>query len=124
MSLLETLRGLVSSKREEEIARKLCLQALEGLEVVRAQAPALGGEPLYQRVLSTRLGLDDAIAHELVERARESYAQWPVARQVKFRDVVHYFIVDHCLKGQAPHVEHWIHGEIGQIVRSVIPRNL
>jgi hypothetical protein len=124
MSLLGILRGLRSRKREEEIARKLSLQALEGLEVVRAQAPALNGEPLYRRILSTRLGVDDATAHELVERARESYAEWPVARQVKFRDVVHCFIVDRCLTAQAPDAEHWIHGEIGQIVRSVIPQNL
>ncbi|HEX4583670.1 MAG TPA: hypothetical protein VH183_02490 [Burkholderiaceae bacterium] len=124
MSLLGTLRGLLSSKKEEEIARKLSLQALDGFEVVHRQAPALGGEPLYERILSTRLGVDGAVARELVESARETYAEWPVTRAVRFRDVVLYLIVDRCLKGQAPDSEHWIHGEIRPIVRSIIPQNL
>jgi len=74
--------------------------------------------------MSSRFGVEDATARELVDGARESYADWPVARDVKFCDVVHFFVAERCLREQKPDETHWIHGRIGQVVRDIIPQNI
>jgi len=122
--MLEPLKSLFLVRRQEKLARTVCLEALDQFRRIHALAPELSGEPLYERVISTRFGVDHELAHQMVRRARESYADWPVSRDVRFRDVVHYFIADRCLKGQAPTEDHWIRGKIELVVRSVIPRNL
>ncbi len=106
------------------MARLLSQQALDALHDVRATAPDLAGDALYERVLSARFGLDGTGAHELVEGARESYAEWPVERELRFSDVVHYLVAVRCLDEQEPEETHWIDGRIGEVVRSIIPEHV
>ena len=99
-------------------------QALDALRDVRVAAPDLAGDALYERILSARFGLDGSDARELVEGARESYAEWPVERELKFSDVVHYLVTVRCLDEQEPEETHRIDGKIGQVVRSIIPEHV
>ena len=124
VSLLEPLRSLLGERREEKLARSISLEALDWFRRVHAAFPDLAGEALYAQVMSTRFGLDEVAAQELVAGARESYADWPVERDVRFSDVVHYFVADRCLKEQRPAETQWIHGRIGEVVRDIIPQNL
>jgi len=121
VSMFEPLRFLLWIRKS---ARLLSLQALDGFRRIQALAPDLVGEPLYERVLSTHLGIDDARARLLIEGARESYAEWPIARALTFSDVVHHYVAETCLKDREPERTHWIHGRIGNVVRSLIPQDL
>jgi hypothetical protein len=123
MLLVESFRSLLG-ERPEKLARELSLQALVGYRRVRAQAPDLSGEPLYQRVMSSHFGVDDARARALVEGARESYADWPIARELTLSDVVHYLVAERCRDPQEPDQTHRIHGRIGRVVRNIIPQDI
>ena len=118
------LDSLLRVMRQERFARILSRQALDGFDSVHRLLPELDGEALYERVLSERFGVDHATACQVIEGARSSFAQWPVARDLTFCDVVHYFVTDRCLSEQAAAEEHWLRGRIGQVVRSVIPQHL
>jgi hypothetical protein len=111
-------------KRQERLALALSRDALEEFHFVRSLSPRLSGEHLYERVLSGCFGVDGAVAHRLVEAAGQSIAETPAARDLSFSDVVHYFIVDQCLKGRTPFDANWTRGRIGDVVRSVIPSQL
>ena len=122
--MLERLRSVLRVRRQEEMARTLSLEALDGLRLVQSFAPQLSGEPLYEQVLAARFGVDPRAAQQLVEGARTSFAQWPVRRELTFCDVIHYYITCQCLQRQDPGEERWLRSRIGQVVRSVIPRSL
>ena len=122
--MLERLRSVLRDRRQEELARTLSLEALDGLRLIQSFAPQLSGEPLYEQVLAARFGVDPRAARQLIEGARTSFTQWPVTRDLTFCDVVHYYVTCHCLRGQGPDGEQWLRSRIGQVVRSVIPRSL
>ncbi len=111
-------------RRQERLALALSRDALEEFHAIRALSPDLRGELLYERILSTCFGVDGAIAHHLVEAARQSVAESPPEHGLRFCDVVHYFIADQCLKRQPSNDAHWIREKIGDVVRSVIPQTL
>ena len=124
-SLLEPLRSLLGERREEKLARTISVEALEGFRRIHAVLPDLTGEELYAQVMSARFGIDEAVARKLLAGARESYADWPVERELKFSDVVHYFVAERCLQElESQQDAHWIHGRIGQVVRDIIPQRL
>ena len=124
LSLLEPLRSLLGERREEKLARTISVEALEGFQRIHAVLPDLTGEDLYAQVMSARFGIDEAVARNLLAGARQSYAEWPVERDLKFSDVVHYFVAERCLNELEPREAHWIHGRIGQVVRDIIPQRL
>ena len=111
-------------RRQERLALALSRDALDEFDFIRTLAPQLSGEPLYERILTGCFGVDGAVAQRLVEEARQNLAETATTRDLKFCDVVHYFIVDQCLKGRTPYDASWIGGRIGDIVRSVIPSHL
>jgi hypothetical protein len=111
-------------RRQERLALALSRDALDEFHFIQTLSPQLSGEPLYERILSGCFGVDGAVAHRLVETARQNLAETPMPRDLKFCDVVHHFIVDQCLKGRTPYDAGWIRGRIGDIVRSVIPVHL
>ena len=111
-------------KRQEGLALALSRAALEEFHFIRCVSPDLAGERLYERILSSCFGVDGPAAHQLVESARHSFAESATARDVRFCDVVHYFIIDRCLKRHTPGDAYLIDGRIGEVVRSVIPQHL
>ncbi len=111
-------------RRQERLALALSRDALEEFHFIRMLSPHLSGERLYERVLSGCFGVDGTAAHRLVEATQQSLAEAPTDRDLRFCDVVHYFIVDQCLKGRTPHDANWSRGRIGDVVRSVIPSHL
>jgi len=124
LSLFEPIRSLLWERREEKFARSISLEALDGFRRIHAALPDLTGEVLYAEVLVARFGVDEATGRQMVARARESYADWPVERDVRFSDVVHYFVAERCLKELEPREAPWVHGCIAQVVRDIIPAKL
>jgi hypothetical protein len=58
----------------------------------RQEHPLMSKRALYQEIVAQRLGPQTVRAEDLVRRAERSFTQWPVDRDLKFRDVVHYLI--------------------------------
>jgi len=67
---------------------------MPGRECERREHPQLDGRSLYEAVIARRLGPASNRAAEIVRRAEESFTDWPVERELRFRDVVHYQIFD------------------------------
>lgn len=124
MRVLDQLRSLLGERREERLAHSVSVDALDGLLRMRTAQPGLAREDLYAQVMSDRFGLDEGAARRLVAGARESYAEWPVERDLRFFDVVHYFVAERCLLEIEPTSAPWIHSRIDQIVKDLIPLTL
>jgi hypothetical protein len=108
--------------RERRFARRVSRELLKLYRTVAAGHPGLKGRDLYRKIVALRLHGDPASAEALIDQAEESFAAWPVARAVKFCDVVHFIVVSEFLasRGSSP----WIHVNIGSEVASQIPHDL
>ncbi len=67
-------------------------------ERARREHPDLNGRSLYQSVVAERLGSESRRAPEIIRRAEESFTDWPVERELKFRHVVHYLIFEEYMR--------------------------
>ena len=59
-------------------------------QAVRKEQPELSGPALYERVVAHWGGLGGRTPAAIVRYAAESFTTWPVERDLRFRDVVHY----------------------------------
>ena len=89
---------------------------------VRGEEPQLTGRPLYQQVIVRRSGLDAEAASGVLQRACQSFCDWPFERRLRFRDVVHYVVVDEYLRSHLTILG--THTDMGKVVARLIPRNL
>lgn len=80
--------------RERSYAKHASRELLKLFRAVQREHPELSGRALYQAVIARRLGPKSNRAAEIVLRAEESFTDWPVERELRFRHVVHYAIFD------------------------------
>jgi hypothetical protein len=108
--------------RERRFARRVSRELLKLYRVISASQPGLRGKDLYRRIVMARSRFDAESADTLINQAEESFAAWPVPRELKFCDVVHFIAVSEFLAshGNSP----WIHANVGRVVASQIPHNL
>jgi len=90
--------GLFGAHSERSYAKHASSQMLKLYERARREHPDLAARSLYQSVVAQRLGKEGHRAAEIIRRAEESFADWPVERELKFRDVVHYMIFDEYMR--------------------------
>jgi hypothetical protein len=84
---------------ELRYAKGASRQLLELFRRQQRERPELKGRALYEAVIARRLGSNPTLsAAEIVRRAKESFADWPADRELKFRDVVHYQIFDEYMR--------------------------
>ncbi|HEX4647588.1 MAG TPA: hypothetical protein VH111_02080 [Steroidobacteraceae bacterium] len=115
--------GVFVAHSERRYAKEASGQLLELFWREQREHPDLRGRPLYQAVIARRIGSNPAIsAAEIVRRAEESFADWPVEREVTFRDVVHYQIFDEYTRHGE--VLHGTRTNIGDAVARVVPEDL
>ena len=86
-------RRLFVSHSERRYAKRASAELLDLYWQQRRQRRQMA-RALYQSIVAQRLGPQAGRAAELVRRAEESFTDWPVERELKFRRVVHYFIFD------------------------------
>ena len=72
--------------------------------------------------MARRLGPGAKRAAEIVRRAEESFTDWPVERELRFRHVVHYLIFDEYIHGAKERQGTRIN--IGNTVARIIPEDL
>jgi hypothetical protein len=108
--------------RERRQARRASLALLEIYHRIAAESPELTGVGRYERIVVERTGLDVSTARVLVQRAEESFAEWPVERPLIFRDVVQYLVMQEHL-ASAPGVA-GARSALGDVVATVVPSDL
>ena len=89
---------------------------------VRAQNPQLTGTKLYEKVVVSLTGMDAEAAQALVRAAEQSFAEWPLVRELTFRDVVHYL----CFEGfiRSHNGRRWTRSSMREVAEAVIPNDL
>jgi hypothetical protein len=78
---------------QQRSAVRCCREMLAMHAKVSAANPGLSGRSLYLLVVAARLGLSDRAADTVLLHAEQSYSIWPVERELRFQDVVHYLAV-------------------------------
>jgi hypothetical protein len=115
--------GLFAGPAERRYAKEASEQLLDLVRREQREHPELKGRALYEAVTARRLGLNPPVsATEIVRRAEESFADWPVERELRFRDVVHYLIFDeymHAGKARAG-----TKTNMGAVVARIIPEEI
>jgi hypothetical protein len=89
---------------------------------VRGEQPQLTGRTLYQQVIVRRSGLDDEAARGVLRRAHQRFCEWPFERELRFRDVVHYVVIDEYLRSHLNNLG--THTDMGKVVARLIPHDL
>ena len=105
--------------RERRFANKRCKELLALHAKVAAEQPLMARETVYREVVMRRVRCTEVQAEELIECARDSYAEWPVRRQLRLRDVAHYLIVCEYCASQAD--SGWVLSTLGRVVADCIP---
>jgi|SRR5215472_493219 len=115
-------RFLFGARAERRFARQASDQLLELYRQQRRAHPEMSNRTLYQEIVAQRLGPQAVRADELVRRAEESFADWPVDQDLKFRHVVHYLafyeytLLDPARRGTMTNM--------GVVVAKVIPEDI
>jgi len=109
--------------RERQFASRVCRQLL-GLYRETLQArPGLEGRDLYRHVVARYLTSTAATAERVLQAAEASFAEWPVSRPLRFRDVVHFLAVEEFLASQQDSTG-WTRGTVGRVVSARITADL
>lgn len=122
--LNDTLRqfNFVALMRERVLIRRTCLEAMRAHREATAALPGAPKQDLYARVIESRGTTDAAGVRLTLRRAEESYAQWPVERELTFRDLVAYIAVTDYL---AAHPEvGGVRSDVLEAVARAIPAEL
>src|SRR5262249_17546674 len=98
--LRSMIRRAQGYRRTRVLAKYESFALLELAQRLRENEPTLAGKRLYERVAAERLGCDEWEARDVVRRATQDFAEWPVERPVNFRDLVSHLIIVHVATGQ------------------------
>ncbi len=107
---------------EKKYARQASTQLLDLYWQQRGAQPGLADRVLYEGVVAQRLGPDASRAGEIIRRAEESFTDWPVERELKFRHVVHYLIFDEYMRSGK--VREGTKTNMGPVVAKIIPEEI
>ena len=107
---------------ERNYARRTSTDILGTYQIISAEHPELTGEARYEMVIARHANLDPADARSVVRSAEQSFAAWPVDRNVQFQDVVLYYVIDKYLKSAKGRQSTQI--DMEEIVKAVVPANL
>ena len=107
---------------ERKYARQASTQLLDLYWQQRGAQPGLADRVLYEGVVAQRLGPDASRAGEIIRRAEESFTDWPVERELKFRHVVHYLIFDKYMR--TGKVREGTKTNMGPVVAKIIPEEI
>jgi hypothetical protein len=108
--------------RERLYARRCCRELLALHERLALAQPGLRGAALYARVVEQHLDLDSDEADRVIDRAQESYSDWPASRPLTFRDVVHYLAVSGLCN--RPGARGWVLADVRPVIERWIPTRM
>jgi transposase-like protein len=117
------LAPLFTGWQEKHHAARTSRELLKLHQKVAAAHPGLEKHELYRHIVMARLGATPEAAEEVLARAAESFAVWPVQRPLTFRDLVHYLAVSDYL-GSHHEAGDWTRENLGRVVASLVPDHL
>lgn len=122
--LNDTLRqfNFVAVMRERVQIRRACSHSLKLYRQIAAEMPQASKMELYAQVVKRRGEHDDAAVREILRHAEESFAQWPVDRDLTFRDLVAYLAVTDCMRANPG--SKGVRSEVIGVVADAIPAEL
>jgi hypothetical protein len=108
--------------RERRFVRACCVELLGLYQRAERLHPGLSAEALYRQVVAAKLSREGREVDDVIQGARVSYANWPVERDLCFRDVVHYLAVSgYCeARGRKP----WLRSHVVDVIDAEIPAEL
>jgi hypothetical protein len=95
---------------------------LQWYQRVGGANPQLTGTQLYQEIIVRRFGLDLEVARCVLQRVRQSFCEWPRRRELRFRDVVNYLVMDEYMHAHSTEVGTYT--DMRRMVSSIIPSDL
>lgn len=122
MWLLGLIGPILISWREGRYAARTSRELITLFRAISINHSELVGRELYKLLVIARTGCDFITANVTLDRAQESFATWPVRRDLTLCDVVRYLIVSE-FDSLREH-EKWIHSDVQDAVVSRIPSNL
>jgi hypothetical protein len=96
-------------------------ELLDSYKHMHREDPQCIGKPLYERIVSRRSGLDVQAVAGILRRAEQSFCEWPSERDLKYRDVVQYMVIEEYLRSYGAI---GTHTNLAKVVAYVIPDNL
>ena len=96
-------------------------ELLDSYQRMHREDPQLLGKTLYERIVSRRSGLDVQSVAGILRRAEQSFCEWPSERDLKYRDVVQYMVIEEYLRSYGAI---GTHTNLAKVVAYVIPDNL
>jgi YHS domain-containing protein len=107
---------------EEHLAAECCHELLQLLQGLLQHGPPLQGLALYRHVVVARTAAALDEADEVLRRVDQSYASWPVDRDITFRDVVRYLLAWELWHGADG--QQLVQAELKRVVDAHIPHQL
>jgi len=116
------MQSFFTARAERRYAKKASTQLLDLYWQQHREHPDLKSRALYESVVARHLGPQAGRAAEVVRRAEESFTDWPVERELRFRHVVHYLIFDQYMhSGDA---REGTKTNLGVVVAKIIPEDI
>ena len=114
--------GVFVARSERRYAREASTQLLKLFQRKQRQHPGLSRRAMYEAVIAERLGPDAGKAAEVIRRAEESFTDWPVERELRFRHVVHYQIFNEYIRSSP--ARQGTQTNMGAVVARIIPEDI
>jgi len=103
-------------------AMRTSRQMLAHSRRLREIRPDLSGRPLYEAVVARHCCLAPDLVAQIVTRAKQSFCEWPVERDLRFRDAVHYVVVVDYLRSHPYKVG--MRANVETLIARIIPDEL
>jgi hypothetical protein len=120
------LRGMLTSWllawRERRYTAQMSRAILAQYRAVSADHPKLARRVLYRLVVMSYTRCDAHAADKILEQADESFAEWPVSRELTLRDVAHYLTASEYLQRHGE--DFWFRTELQEEIAAHIPHDL
>jgi hypothetical protein len=107
--------------RERRHAARVSRELLALFYRVRSENPLATDRELYRALVMARSKCDREKAGMVLDSAAESFAGWPVQREVNLCDVVHYLSISEFLASHSG--DHWMHSDMKRVIAAGIPPN-
>jgi YHS domain-containing protein len=110
------------TRQERRIAVSTCKELIALYRKISADHPGLGERHRLKLLVMTRNSCDEAAAYEVLKYAQESFAAWPVSRELTLTDVIHYLMVTEFATNHGG--EYCMRISIAEEINSLVPNKL
>jgi hypothetical protein len=89
---------------------------------IRESQPGLNGRPLYEAIVAQHWRLAPDLVAQVISTAEQSCCEWPVARDLRFRDAVNYVVIVDYLRSHPTRVG--MRADVRKLIARIVPEEL